>query len=540
MSQQFDTDYDVIVIGGGPAGSSSATFLAQSGKRVLLLEREKFPRYHIGESLLSGTLELFRKLGVLDQLEKTFTKKWGVEWIWGETRKKWTTYFKDAVSIPYDYGFQVERAEFDKILLDNAASHGVHVREECKVLSSITEGDRVVGVEFEALDGGEVRRALAKWVIDASGQGGLITRKTQKQQWDPLLQNMAVWSYWRNAKRGEGIDNGNTFLPTFSEGWWWFIPLRNEITSIGCVVDRKNMDKLKEQGIEEFYHAAIARTPELAERLEGAEQVEKIRILRDWSYEYDNFCGKGYLAAGDSACFIDPLFSTGVHLALLAGYMSSLVVNTLLEDETADEAALLAFYERNYRRDFTRYRDQVYFLYAGQASSQEDFFWKARSIFDRPNLDPRQAFISLIAGSFEHRGWYHRCLQRMGTPTELQRIVTELSDPEQFKDDTARSNLVLRVSDGWQVVDDYSIENDRLVPSKTIRTHQKLELPLTPVVDGILAEVRRGHGVDSIVATLTEDGKLASSNVYRSLADAITYGVLELADAPAGQQRAAV
>ena len=540
MSLQFDTDYDVIVIGGGPAGASSATFLAQSGKRVLLLEREKFPRYHIGESLLSGTLELFRKLNVLDELEKTFTKKWGVEWIWGETRKKWTTYFKDAVSIPYDYGFQVERAEFDKILLDNAAKHGVQVREECKVTSSITEGDRVVGVEFEVLASGETRRAHARWVIDASGQGGLITRKNQKQQWDPILQNMAVWSYWRNAKRGEGIDNGNTFLPTFSDGWWWFIPLRDEITSIGCVVDRKNMDKLKERGAEEFYRDAIARTPELAERLKDAEQVDKIRMLRDWSYEYENFSGKGYLAAGDAACFIDPLFSTGVHLALLAGYMSSLVVNTMLEDETADEDALLSFYERHYRRDYTRYRDQVYFLYAGQAGSKEDFFWKARSIFDRPNLDPRKAFISLIAGSFEHRGWYHRCLQRMGTPAELERVISGVSDASQFREESAAPAQLLRVSDGWQVVDDFAIENDRLVPSKTIRTVDKLELPLTPVVDGILAEVRRGRGVDSIVATLTEDGKQASSNVYRSLADAITYGVLELADAPAELRGAAV
>src|SRR5262249_35582868 len=161
--------------------------------------------------------------------------------------------------------------------------------------------------------------------------------------WDDNLKNMAIWSYWKDAVRLEGIDAGNIFLPAFSDGWWWFIPLQNEITSVGAVIDRENYLAARERGLKEYYLDAIQQTPALAERLRGAEMVDEMRITKDWSYTYDSFCGKGFLSVGDAACFIDPLLSTGVHLAMLSGFLGAITVNTLLQEEPPNEEAVLNF-----------------------------------------------------------------------------------------------------------------------------------------------------------------------------------------------------
>ncbi|MFD0391937.1 NAD(P)/FAD-dependent oxidoreductase [Streptomyces nogalater] len=212
-------EYDVVVIGGGPGGSMASTLLAQSGKRVILFESAKFPRYHIGESLLSGTADLLKKIGVLEKLESGgYIKKYGVEWVWGERREPWTVYFKDALAMPYDYGYQVERGAFDQLLLENAREHGVDAREQHRVTDFAIGDDGTTRVDYTDEAGGGKGSVTARWIVDASGQGGLVTRRLHQQEWDPYLKNMALWTYWRGAERPEGLDAAPSCPPSTRAG----------------------------------------------------------------------------------------------------------------------------------------------------------------------------------------------------------------------------------------------------------------------------------------------------------------------------------
>lgn len=526
--------YDVIVLGGGPGGSTVSTLLAKSGKKVLLLEKENFPRYHIGESLLSGTADLMSKIGVLDRIEEDgYIKKWGVEWLWGEDKKSWTVYFKDALAMPHDHGYQVERAEFDKLLLDNAMENGVEVYQPCIAVDIIQDNNgRVIGVKHKRDGSDTVEELTAKFVVDATGQGGLITKRLNKQNWDPRLRNMAVWSYWQNAERKPGIDEGNTFLPTFSEGWWWFIPLRNDRTSIGAVIDRENYDKVKEMGFENFYRDAISRTPELARRLENAEICDEIRVQRDWSYAYDKFYGNGFIALGDAACFIDPLFSTGVHLAMLGGYLASVTVNTILDKSNEyKEAELLAFYQRQVESEYKRLRAQVYFLYSGHESDKESYFWNARNQFDVPEIDPKQAFISLIAGAFEHRSWYHRYMSHLQMPEHLRKLFEGRFQQDYTEEDAICMDAPLELSENWELIDDFAIEGPHLRDAKSMSFSTGGVMPYDELVMSILKLTDGKNSFTEIMQAIKGDETICQDRIYSHMDKLAAYGAFKNAEA---------
>jgi len=529
--------FDVVVIGGGPGGAMVGTILAMNGKRVLILERELFPRYHIGESLLSGTADLLKRIDVLDQMDRAgYIRKYGVEWVWGKNREPWTVYFKDALAMPYDWGYQVERGPFDKMLLDNAAEKGATVRQQCRVVDVTFDASGHATIEYEDLAAGGTKRVEARWTIDASGQGGFVTKKLRKQEWDPYLKNMAVWSYWKGARRGAGIDSGNTFLPTFAEGWWWFIPLRDDVTSIGAVLDRDSYKRVKEGKVplEEFYRDAIKRTPELAERLQSATMVDEIRVLRDWSYVYDRFAGTGFAAVGDAACFIDPLFSTGVHLAMLSGYLCAITVNTILDNRGFEAQALLDFYDREYRKEFNRLKSQVYFLYGGHADSKENYFWNARNQFDVPGLKPERAFISLIAGAYEHRSWYRRYIDHLKVPGHLQSMVGNIFEGRAAGADSTGLDEALVSTKNWSIESDFAIKGSYLEPSKTLRLSGGGSLPITDQLEGLLKKVDGKRSGSELIESAVRDGLGNSERLVQVLHEAITYGVLTRAGSSVG------
>jgi flavin-dependent dehydrogenase len=531
---------DVLVIGGGPGGSMASTLLASYGKHVVLLESARFPRYHIGESLLSGTADLLRRIGVLDEMEtKGYIKKYGVEWVWGEKREPWCVYFADALAMPYDYGYQVERGEFDHMLLRNARAHGVDAREEHRVTGYTFEADGTALVDFQGPDGAP-GRISARWIVDASGQGGLVTKGEHRQEWDPYLRNMAVWTYWRGARRGGGIDAGNTFLPTFADGWWWFIPLRDDITSVGAVVDREAFREQKAAGqkaggqkaggqkaggLQRYYLDCLAGTPELRDRLANAEQVGEMHAQRDWSYSYDRFSGDGYIAIGDAACFIDPLFSTGVHLAMLSGFLASVVVNTVLDKPELDRKRVLDFYENAYRTEFARLRAQVYFLYGGHGGTKESYFWHARSQFDVPGIAPEKAFISLIAGAFQHRSWYRRFLEQLDVPSDLRGTIEDIFDGRAAGTGVGLDAVLVRTA-GCADVDDLAIDGAYLRESRSMRHPDGGTLALTPALRTLLGATDGTRSGSQLIEEIVRHEQGPPERAQQLVHEAISFGFL--------------
>lgn len=525
--------YDVIVIGGGPGGAMASTLLADAGRNVLLLEKEKFPRYHVGESLLSGTSDLLDKAGALDKVKReNYVKKNGVTWVWGKDREPWTVYFKDALAMPYDYGYQVDRASFDKILLDNARSHGVNVLEQHQVTDLIWEKGRLVGVNYQSTDSKSNKSARASWTIDASGRPGIVAKEVYRKEWDEKLQkNMAVWSYWKGAKRPDGFDEGNTFLPTFDDGWWWFIPQREDITSIGAVISQDSYGRAQKQGAESYYLDAIRKTPEIYERLKGAEMTSEVRVLQDWSYKYESFVGKGFVAVGDAACFIDPLLSTGVHLALLSGMLSAVSINTML-DKPSGEDEVLSFYQSQYLAEYKRLREQVYFLYSGHQST-DSFFWHARNTLNIPNADPERAFATLIGGAYKHRSWYRRYLQNLEAPESIKKIFDGIFDERTAGSDMLSWDVPIVASlDDWQYEDSFAISGLSLEPSVILLSQNGRSLSISKCLENLLLKADGSMTANELVSVVADEENELRETVRSIANEAITYGVLSPAQSP--------
>ncbi|MGH2583876.1 MAG: NAD(P)/FAD-dependent oxidoreductase, partial [Dehalococcoidia bacterium] len=384
-------DADVVVIGGGPGGSTAATMLARKGWRVLLLERERFPRDHIGESLLPASMPILEELGALPAVQaEGFLPKWGATMVWGHEPSPWSWYFRET-NARYPHTYQVWRPRFDQILLENARAGGVDVREQHTVLEVLFEDGRACGVRYAAEGGEGVVRA--RCVVDASGQGALLGRRLGLRRWDPFFQNLAVYGYFANGERLPPPDETNIFIESYPHGWFWGIPLHTGVISVGAVVDRRTgQEGIRAGGPARFLMDQIAQAPHIAAMLRDAQMVSGPVVLKDWSYVSDEVVGDGYLLVGDAACFIDPLFSSGVHLALSAGILAAAWVTTAFKrPEMAEPAGRV--YKDLYYRQYDHFRAMAQLFYASNRTI-ESYFWEARRLlrFD-DSLAPRQAFI---------------------------------------------------------------------------------------------------------------------------------------------------
>jgi flavin-dependent dehydrogenase len=342
-------DYDAIVVGGGPAGSTAGALLAVHGHRVLLLEREPFPRYHIGESLIPYTWFTLDRLGVVDWLRQSACpKKYSVQFVSITGKVSQPFYFFQTIHHECAQTWQVWRGEFDQMLLDNARAKGVEVRQHVTVRDVLMEGTRVVGVRADTKDGSRGQEIRAKVVVDATGRDSLLSRKFGWKDRDPDLNKIAVWSYFKGARRDPGLDEGATtvaYVP--QKGWFWYIPMHSNIVSVGVVGEPGYLYRdTRDPNV--IFHREAAACEWIRDHISIGEQVEPVRVTGEYSYHSQRIGGDGYCLAGDAFAFLDPLFSTGVFLALKSGEMAADAIHAALATGTVSASHFDAYYERQH------------------------------------------------------------------------------------------------------------------------------------------------------------------------------------------------
>jgi flavin-dependent dehydrogenase len=358
---------DILVIGGGPGGSTAATLIAQQGYRVQLCERERFPRFHIGESLIPQTYWVLERLNMLPKMKGShFVKKYSVQFVNDSGRLSEPFYFLDHNPHECSQTWQVYRQEFDQKLLENAQEHGVDVHQGVRVLEVLFEGQRAVGVRLQAEDGRE-REVRAQVVVDASGQSSMIMSRLGLREWDPVLKKAALWTYWKGAQRDTGRDEGATLVLATKgkRGWFWYIPLANDIVSVGVVASFEYLFKERaNKDHETIYFEEVQRCPGLGPRLANARRSDGWRAAKEYSYRSRRAAGDGWVLVGDAFGFLDPLYSSGVLLALKSGQMAAdAVVEGLAKGDTS--AAQLGKWADEFTRGMDRMRRLVCAYYEG-------------------------------------------------------------------------------------------------------------------------------------------------------------------------------
>jgi flavin-dependent dehydrogenase len=363
MIDRMETD--VVVIGGGPAGATCSTLIAQRGYRVQLFERERFPRFHIGESLIPETYWVLKRLNMLDKMRTSpFVKKYSVQFVGSSGKLSEPFYFMEHKPHECSQTWQVLRSEFDKLMLDNARQHGVEAHEGVRVLEVLFEQDRAVGVRIQDAEG-QQREIRAKVVVDASGQSTLIASRFKLRVADPQLKKGALWTYFEGAYRDVGRDEGATLVlqTEGKKGWFWYIPLHNNIVSVGVVASFNYLFDGRGDH-ETIYNQELDRCPAVKQRVSIGKRVAGFYATKDYSYRSRQAAGDGWVLVGDAFGFLDPLYSSGVLLALKSGSLAADAVADGL-DKSDTSAAQLGSWSADFCQGMDRMRRLVCEFYNG-------------------------------------------------------------------------------------------------------------------------------------------------------------------------------
>ena len=387
MSDLAVTDFDVLVVGGGPAGSTAAALLAARGERVLLVEKDRHPRFHIGESLLPMNVPLLEELGVRAEVERIGMPKYGVEFVSPRHDKAMTLDFAQSWDKRYPYSWQVRRSEFDHVLLKNAAAKGATVIEGCRVGEVSVGASGVVAMAKD--EAGVSHRYTARFLVDASGRDTLMANQMATKQRNPRHRSAAVFAHFTGAHRLADKASGNISVFWFAHGWFWFIPLADGTTSIGAVCSPEFI-KARGTDVTTFLHSLIAMSPALSARLADAEICGEAQATGNYSYRSTAMCGANFVMLGDAYAFIDPVFSTGVYLAMKGGFLGADLVTASLHRPAREAARARRGFEKAVSASLASFS---WYIYRMNRPAMRDLFMAPRNYFRMT-----EALLALLSG----------------------------------------------------------------------------------------------------------------------------------------------
>jgi len=389
VSEAKREECDVVVIGGGPAGSTASILLAERGHRVVMLEKEAHPRFHIGESLLPANLPLFEKLGVAGRMNDIGMQKWGATFVspWHDFTAGFE--FADATNPDLPLAYQVRRSEFDEILFRRAAETGAEALERWRVTEVDLGGPGTLPTVSATGPGGERRDWRARFVVDATGRDTLLGNRLKVKRRNPAHNSAAMYGHFRSAQRDCGKLEGNIIIFWFDHGWFWFIPLKDGVTSVGAVVWPYYM-KARDKPLREYFLETIALSRELKARLEGAELVAEPEATGNYAYDCEICQGENFVMLGDAYAFVDPVFSSGVMLAMNSAFAGSDVVEARLAGDRMAESRARRQFEKAMLKGPREFK---WFIYRVTNPTLRELFMQPSE-----KLGMKKAILSVLAG----------------------------------------------------------------------------------------------------------------------------------------------